>query len=117
MSPDARVQMTVRLRVDDKEFFATATERCGIEASVAARQILELLIQRLRVGGDFLDALHELKTTWRAPLLQRELEEPRKALTHPGPADAQEALLRRIEEIERTLREGGTTSGRQPHRR
>lgn len=68
MTADAnRVQMTVRLRTADKEFFAANTELCGIEASVAARQILELVIQRMRAGGDFVDALHELKTTWRVP--------------------------------------------------
>ena len=68
-----RIQMTVRLKTDDKEFFAANTEVCGVEASVAARQILELVIQRMRAGGDFVDALHELKTAWRVPR-QEEIE-------------------------------------------
>ena len=36
-------------------------------ASVAARQILELYVQRLRDGGDWIDALHELKSAWNVP--------------------------------------------------
>ena len=71
----ARVQITIRLRPDDKVFFAEETEDCGLEPSVAARQILELVIQRMRAGGDFLDALHELKSVWRVPRRVRENSE------------------------------------------
>lgn len=68
MPSDAnRVQMTIRLNAEDKAFFAAGAEACGIEGGVAVRQVLELVIQRMRVGGDFLDALHELKTVWRVP--------------------------------------------------
>ena len=66
-SDTTRVQITIRLRPEDKDFFAEETEHCGLEPSVAARQILELVIQRMRAGGDFVDALHELKNTWRVP--------------------------------------------------
>ncbi|MGA1341832.1 MAG: hypothetical protein ACO33A_02115 [Hyphomonas sp.] len=62
-----RVPLTVRLDPDDKDFFAQHAERCGIEPSVAARQILELYVQRLRDGGDWIDALHELKSAWNVP--------------------------------------------------
>ena len=73
MAADAnRVQLSVRLDAADKDFFQTATEECGLEASVAARQLLELVVQRMRAGGDYLDALHELKTLWRVPNRARE---------------------------------------------
>lgn len=68
MAADAnRVQLSVRLDVGDKEFFAAATEQCGLEPSVAARQLLELVVQRMRAGADYIDVLHELKTHWRLP--------------------------------------------------
>ena len=56
----------MRLHENQKKLFAEATERCGIDASVAARQLLELLIQRLESGGDYIDALYELKKTWQS---------------------------------------------------
>ena len=62
----SRVQMTVRLRSDDKDFFARMAEDSGLDASVAARQILELFVQRMRTGADYVDALHEVKTVLRS---------------------------------------------------
>ena len=62
-----RVQMTIRLKPSDKALLVASTEQCGMEAGVAVRQVLELLIQRIRVGGDYMDALHELKSIWRVP--------------------------------------------------
>lgn len=62
-----KVPITVRLAPDDKDFFTEHAERCGIEPGVAARQILELYVQRLREGGDWIDALHELKSAWNVP--------------------------------------------------
>lgn len=62
-----RVQMTIRLKESDKDFLAAGAEQCGIEAGVAARQILELVVQRMRAGGDYIDALHELKSIWSVP--------------------------------------------------
>jgi hypothetical protein len=78
MSDGRRVQFSIRLKPEDKETFAEATERCGIDPSVAARQILELVVQRIEAGGDYLDAIHELKTVWRVPRqddLERRLTE------------------------------------------
>ncbi len=63
--PVSRVQLTVRLNADDKAFFAEEATRCGLEPGVAARQILELYVQRMRDGGDFIDALHALKCAMR----------------------------------------------------
>lgn len=61
-----RVALTVRLDADDKAFFSEEAERCGLEPSVAARQILELYVRRMRAGGDFVDALFELKSAWQS---------------------------------------------------
>lgn len=78
MATDAgRVQLSVRLDADDKEFFAQATEACGIEPSVAARQLLELVVQRMRGGADYIDALHELKTLWKLPRRPTPAPQPR----------------------------------------
>ena len=54
-----RVALTVRLDPEDKDFFAEHAERCGIEPSVAARQILELYVQRLRESGDYIQTLSD----------------------------------------------------------
>lgn len=60
--PDAnRVQLSVRLDVEDKKLLASKCEADGIEASVAARQILELLCQRLRAGEGYIELLARLK--------------------------------------------------------
>jgi len=64
--PIVREPLTVRLRPEDKQFFATASERSGLEASVAARQILELVIQRMRSDGDFVVTLGTLNGALRA---------------------------------------------------
>lgn len=112
MAPEIRrVQFSVRLRPEDKEAFAAATEKCGIDPSVAARQILELVVQRIALGGDFLDALHELKTAWGVPR-KSELEVRLAALNRAfvsgstSPAD-QSVLADKIEAIEQELSKHG----------
>lgn len=68
MASEARTaQFSVRLHERDKQRFSEATESCGMDPSVAVRQIVELAVQRLDEGGDFLDALHELKKAWGVP--------------------------------------------------
>jgi hypothetical protein len=47
-----RQPLTVRLDPESKKLFAEEAEKCGLEAGVAARQILELYVQRLRESGD-----------------------------------------------------------------
>lgn len=66
-SDSRRVQFSLRLRESDKLAFSTAAERCGMDPSVAARTLLELVVQRIDAGGDMIDALHELKTAWHVP--------------------------------------------------
>lgn len=63
----SRAALTLRLDPEDKEFFARQARECGLEPSVAIRQIIEIYCQRMRDGGDFIDALHELKTALRPP--------------------------------------------------
>ena len=68
MASTARTaQLSIRLHELQKKKFVDATELCGIDPSVAARQLLELAIQRVEAGGDFLDALYELKNAWQVP--------------------------------------------------
>jgi hypothetical protein len=55
-----RVPLTVRLRPDDKVFFSELTERSGLEPSIAARQVLELVIQTMRTDNDFVTTLNTL---------------------------------------------------------
>jgi len=45
-----REPLTVRLDPDSKRLFSAEAEKCGLEAGVAARQILELYVQRQRDG-------------------------------------------------------------------
>jgi hypothetical protein len=61
-----RVPLTVRLKPDDKAFFTTLTERSGLEPSIAARQVLELVIQTMRSDGDFVITLNTLNAALRA---------------------------------------------------
>ena len=65
--PANRQPLTVRLDPESKKLFSEEAEKCGLEPGVAARQILELYVQRLRDGDDWIDALHELKSAWNVP--------------------------------------------------
>lgn len=52
-----RQPLTVRLDPESKKLFSEEAEKCGLEAGVAARQILELYVQRLRESGDYIQTL------------------------------------------------------------
>jgi len=52
-----RQPLTVRLDPESKKLFAEEAEKCGLEPGVAARQILELYVQRLRESGDYIQTL------------------------------------------------------------
>jgi hypothetical protein len=52
-----REPLTVRLDPESKRLFSEEAERCGLEPGVAARQILELYVQRLRESGDYIQTL------------------------------------------------------------
>lgn len=56
-----RYPVTVRLDPRDKETFCEAAESIGLEPGTAARQIIELICQRMRAGSDLLDVLQHLK--------------------------------------------------------
>ena len=58
--------MTVRLDPDSKKLFSEQAERCGLEPGVAARQILELYVQRLREGGDYIQTLADFSAALKA---------------------------------------------------
>jgi antitoxin component of RelBE/YafQ-DinJ toxin-antitoxin module len=62
MSVDGnKVAMSIRMNAEDKEILISEAAKCGLDVSSAVRMILELTAQRLRAGGDFLDATYELK--------------------------------------------------------
>lgn len=65
MSDPNRVPLTVRLRPDDKTLFVEAAEKCGLEPGIAARQVLELMVKRLRDDDDFLEALLDMRSALR----------------------------------------------------
>ncbi len=52
-----RQPLTVRLDPESKKLFSEEAEKCGLEPGVAARQILELYVQRLRESGDYIQTL------------------------------------------------------------
>ncbi len=62
---DIRVPITVRLKEEDKALFAKGAEECGLEPGTAARQLIELVIQRMRAEGDYVDALQIVKNALR----------------------------------------------------
>ena len=61
-----RQPLTVRLDPDSKRLFAEEAERCGLEPGVAARQILELYVQRLREGGDYIQTLADFSAALKS---------------------------------------------------
>ena len=42
-----------------------AAERSGMDPSFAARQLLELVLERVEAGGDMMDALYEVRQALR----------------------------------------------------
>ncbi|MGD2132953.1 MAG: hypothetical protein PVI23_09180 [Maricaulaceae bacterium] len=63
MADVKRVPITVRLRPGDKEVFVEAAEKCGLEPSIAARQVLELLVMKLKRENNLLSALLQIQQT------------------------------------------------------
>jgi hypothetical protein len=67
MSKTANKQpLTVRLDPESKRVFSEEAERCGLEPGVAARQILELYVQRLRESGDYIQTLADFSSALKA---------------------------------------------------
>ncbi|MBI3439796.1 MAG: hypothetical protein HY054_14310 [Proteobacteria bacterium] len=102
-----RVQFSMRLRPQDKDTFSAAAEQCGIDPSVAARQLIELVVQRIELGGDLLDAIHELKTAWGVPRrspIQNRLAALNRAVANFTPSNDLSSLEDKIEAIETELK-------------
>mgnify|MGYP006908377115 CR=1 FL=1 len=66
MADQIRQPITVRLKPEDKEIFARGAEECGLEPGTAARQLIELVIQRMKAQGDYVDALQIVKNALKA---------------------------------------------------
>lgn len=101
-----RVQIGVRISAADKDFFSDRATEAGLEPSVAIRQILELMNQRMRAGCDFIDALHELKTAWRLheqTEMDRRISAAQRAMDKisTGPAANDPFFVDAIERIEK----------------
>lgn len=64
--PANRQPLTVRLDPESKKLFAEEAEKCGLEPGVAARQILELYVQRLRESGDYIQTLADFSQALKA---------------------------------------------------
>ena len=63
---EQRKQFSVRLKADDCDLLSTESQAAGLEPAVAARQILELFIQRLREGEDYVGVLHAMNQAMKA---------------------------------------------------
>ena len=61
-----KTPLTVRLDPESKRLFSEEAERCGLDAGVAARQILELYVQRLRDGGDYIQTLADFSAALKS---------------------------------------------------
>lgn len=64
--PTNREPLTVRLDPESKRLFSEEATKCGLEPGVAARQILELYVQRLREGGDYIQTLADFSAALRS---------------------------------------------------
>jgi len=56
-----RAQLSIRMNLEDRDLLADEAATSGLDVSAAARMVLELTLQRIRAGGDLLDAVHEMK--------------------------------------------------------
>lgn len=65
MTKANREPLTVRLDPESKRLFSEGAEKCGLEPGVAARQILELYVQRLRESGDYIQTLADFSAALR----------------------------------------------------
>lgn len=66
-----REPVTVRLTPEHKRLLDMKAEEAGLESGTAARQLVELAINRMAKGTDFIDVLqlvkNALKTQSRTP--------------------------------------------------
>lgn len=68
MAAPRTAQLSLRIREDQKVKFVDASERCGMDPSSVARQMIELALHRVEAGGaDLFDCLYELRQVWGVP--------------------------------------------------
>lgn len=60
---DIRQPVTVRLKPEAKALWSKHCAKAGLEPGTAARVIIELMVEYMRSGPDFIDALYALKNT------------------------------------------------------
>lgn len=88
MAEPNREPLTLRLRPDDKAAFVAAAEHAGLEAGIAARTIMEMVIRRMRDGQSFFETVRNLE----------------RALNILVEESDRERIMQRIAEIERRQR-------------
>lgn len=110
MSSEARmVQFSLRLDPADKATLTEAAELCDTDASSIARELLELVAERVRAGGSARDVLNELRVLWRErrlESLEQQLADANKRLDRFQAPESFEATCREISRIAAKLAEG-----------
>lgn len=62
---ERKVQFSIRMEPEQKKRFSDAAASSGMDPSFAARQLLEMVVERVDQGGDMLDALYEIRQALR----------------------------------------------------
>lgn len=105
-SENATSHLSVRIPERDKAALVAAAAECGVEPSVAIRQVVDLMARRFEAGADFWDVMREMKAALQGPRpseIERRIAAVQRALAEWKPADAQEGLLEQLDELERQL--------------
>jgi hypothetical protein len=109
MALEARIPFSIRLDPSAKRALSDAAERCETDASTVAREVLELVVQRVEAGGGDLRAtLEEMRELWRDRVradLERRLALRGKALAQFQSREDYEATCREISELATKLAE------------
>lgn len=109
MALEARTPFSIRLDPAARRALSDAAGRCETDASTAAREALELLVQRVQAGGgDLRAALDEMRELWRARVradLEQRLSLKNKALAGAQSREDYEATCREISDLATKLAE------------
>lgn len=109
MALEARIPFSIRLDPAAKRALSDAAERCETDASTVARELIELVVQRVEAGGgDLHSALEEMRNLWRERVrsdLERRLLLKNGSLAQLKSREEYEATCREISELATKLAE------------
>lgn len=108
MTNQATSHLSVRVPERDKAALVAASTACGVDASVAVRQVVELMARRFEAGADFWDVMAELKAALQPSHdseIERRITAAQKVLADLVPANDQSSLLDRLAALEQQLAE------------